>query len=291
VGGVALPVSLVVAVALAFGLVIGSFLNVVIHRLPRGESLVWPGSRCPHCREPIAPWHNVPLLSYLWLRGRCARCGARISPRYPAVELLTGLLFAAIAWRYGAVPLTPVLCVFAAALVAAAGIDLDHGIIPDEISVGGLGLALLAVPAARALSGEPLLDAALRSAGGALLGGGTLWAVGFGHARIATALGRRFEHWPGEGEALPRPGTLDYWTWFPGLGFGDVKLLALVGAVTGPLGVVETLLLASVAGLALGAVWALVERRWDSPYGFGPAIATGALLVVLLPRPLLSFGL
>jgi leader peptidase (prepilin peptidase)/N-methyltransferase len=272
------------ALALALGLIVGSFLNVVIHRLPRGESLVRPGSRCPRCSHAVAPWDNVPVLSYLWLRGRCRHCRARISWRYPAIELLTGVLFASVALRYGATALTPVLLALTAALIASAAIDFDHRIIPDQISVGGLLLAVLVVPGVHALAGTPLPAALFRSGAGALLGGGLLWVVGFGHARVSTVLGRRFEHWPGEGEALPRPGSLDYWVWFPGVGLGDVKLLAMIGAVVGPVGVLETILAASLAGLALGVAWALVTRRWSAPFGFGPAIAAGALVVILVPH-------
>ena len=272
------------AIALVFGLMVGSFLNVVIHRLPRGESLVRPRSRCPHCGHAIAAWQNVPVLSYLWLRGRCRTCGTRISLRYPAVELLTGLVFAAIALRYGAAPMTPVWFAFAASLIAAAIIDIDHQIIPDEISLGGLVVALALVPAVSGLSGEPFSGALGRSVAGAVLGGGLLWTVGFTHARLSVALGREFEHWPGEGEEVPTPRSADYWVWFPGLGFGDVKLLAMVGAAIGPMGVIETILVASIAGLVGGVVWAAAYRSWSAPFGFGPAIAAGALLVVLVPH-------
>jgi leader peptidase (prepilin peptidase)/N-methyltransferase len=282
-----LPPLLIPTAAFAFGLAIGSFLNVVIYRLPRGESLLRPGSHCPHCARAVAPWDNVPLLAYLWLRGRCRHCREPISIRYPVVELLNGLIFAAIAWQHGASPMTPVWCGFAAALIAAAVIDLDHRIIPDEISVGGLVLALITVPAVASLSGESLGAALLRSGAGALLGGGALWSVGFAHARFSTAVGRVFEHWPGPGEEIPRPSSLDYWIWFPGLGFGDVKLLAMIGAVLGPVGVLETILAASVVGLVLGIGWALATRTWNAPFGFGPAIAAGALLVVLTPGRLL----
>ena len=168
-------------------------------------------------------------------------------------------------------------------MIAAAAIDFDHRIIPDEISLGGLLVALAAVPAAQWADGSPYWGALQRSALGALLGAGALWIVGFVHARVASAMGRRFDHWPGEGESLPRPGSLDYWTWFPGVGFGDVKLLAMIGAVIGPLGVLETILAASFAGLVLGIGWAAVTRQWNAPFGFAPALAAGALLVVLSP--------
>ena len=278
-----IPVEALAAAAFLIGLVIGSFVNVVIHRLPRGESLAWPGSRCPACRAPIRWFDNLPLVSWLLLRGRCRRCAAPISPRYPAVELVTALVFTAFALRHGAGPMLLVWWAFAAALIATAAIDFAHQIIPDEISLGGLLVALVAVPGIQALTGAPFAAALLRSAAGALLGAGIFWSIGFVHARVSAALGREFAHWPGEGESLPTPGSLDYWVWFPGVGFGDVKLLAMIGAVLGPLGVLWTILAASLLGLALGLGFALVTRRWNAPFGFGPAIASGALLVALLP--------
>jgi leader peptidase (prepilin peptidase) / N-methyltransferase len=282
----AVPDRVWVGFALVFGLCVGSFLNVVIHRLPRDESIVHPSSHCPRCRTPLRWFDNLPLVSYLWLRGRCRGCGARIPLRYPVIELVTGLLFAGVALRFGAVPMTLVGCAFASALVATAAIDFDHQIIPDEISLGGLAVALVVVPATAWQGGDPLSVAVVRSLAGALLGGGMLWIVGFAHARVSAALGRSFEHWPGEGEALPRFGSLDYWTWFPGVGFGDVKLLAMIGAVLGPAGVLETIVLASLVGLAVGALVTLTRRTWNTPFGFAPAIAVGALLALLAPDPL-----
>jgi leader peptidase (prepilin peptidase)/N-methyltransferase len=270
-----------IAAAGVLGLLIGSFLNVVIHRLPRGESIVRPPSHCPGCGRRIAPFENVPLLSYLWLRGRCRGCRMRISPRYPAIEAATGLIFALLVARHGVSPMAAVYLLFAATLVAAAAIDFDHRIIPDRLSLGGLAVALVLVPAARAASGVAPADALAVSVAGALLGGGLLWTVGFIHARVAVALGRRFDHWPGDGESLPRPRSLDYWTWFPGLGFGDVKLLAMIGAVLGPIGVLEALVAAAFTGLVVGLGFAFVVRRLDAPFGFAPALAAGALLVVL----------
>jgi leader peptidase (prepilin peptidase)/N-methyltransferase len=270
------------AVAALVGAIVGSFLNVVIHRLPRGESIVRPGSRCPSCGHAIRPWNNVPILAWVWLRGRCPDCGAGIAARYPLVEAATAALFAGIALRFGATPMAPLWMAFAAALLAAAAIDFEHRVIPDEISLGGLAVGLTLVPGARVLEGVAVRDALLHAFGGALLGGGLLWVVGFVHARVCAAAGRRFEHWPGEGEAYPRPASLDYWTWFPGMGFGDVKLLAMIGAFVGPEGVVETLVAASLAGLLFGLVWAAVRRSWSTPFGFGPMLAAGALLAVLV---------
>jgi leader peptidase (prepilin peptidase) / N-methyltransferase len=284
-----MPDPALLAVAFVLGLVVGSFLNVVVHRVPRGESIVRPASRCPACGRSLRALENVPLLSYAWLRGRCAGCGARISVRYPALELATGAVFAWLAAVHGATPLLPLWWVLAAALLAAAAIDFAHHWIPDAISLGGLAFGLAAVPLAHALHGAAYAEALQSSLAGALLGGGMLWSVGFAHARLATALGRRFEHWPGEDEELPQPASLDYWTWFPGLGFGDVKLLAMIGAFLGPAGVVETVVLAAVLGLLLGVAWAIAGRGLASPFGFAPAIAGGALAVLASPTPLLSF--
>ncbi len=275
------------AFAFVFGLLIGSFLNVVIHRLPRGESIVRPRSRCPSCQRQIAATDNIPVLSYLLLRGRCRHCQAAISPRYPLIELATALVFAAIVATRGVALETPLWWFFASALIAAAGIDWDERWIPDELSLGGLGLGLVVLPLARAASGEPYVAMLAQAGLGALLGGGLLWCVGFSHARLSTAFGRSFDHWPGEGQQLPRPLSLDYWVWFPGLGFGDVKLMAMVGAFLGASGVLQTILLAAAIGIVPGAVAALSQNKLATPFGFGPAIAVAAIACALLPRALL----
>lgn len=286
--GVLLPI------ALAFGLLVGSFLNVVIHRVPLNQSVVFPPSHCPGCETSIKPWDNIPVLSYLALCGRCRNCATSISLRYPAIELLTGFLFTAIAWRFGATAWTTLYCLFGAALIAAAMIDFDHQIIPDSISLGGLVVALILVPIVAAMALDPSTPMAggflelwtasfKQSALGALVGGGSLWAVAFVHARIAVAMGRTFEHWPGEGEALPTPSEADYWLWFPGLGLGDVKLLAMIGAVVGPVGVLDTILVSSIVGLILGGTQALARGALGRPFGFAPAIAVGAVAMLFLP--------
>lgn len=274
-------------VATCFGLVIGSFLNVVIHRLPLGESVVHPPSHCPRCGAGIKGYDNVPVLAWLWLRGRCRSCGGAISARYPMIEAATGAMFGLIAWQFGVTPLSALYMVFAAGLIAASMIDFDHQIIPDEISLGGLALALVLVPSSTAWMGRAtLVEAFTYSAVGALVGGGSLWLVAFVHARVSVALGREFAHWPGEGESIPTPGQADYWLWFPGLGLGDVKLLAMIGAVLGPLGVLDTIATASAVGLLMGVGWALVKGNWESPFGFGPALGFGALVALLLPEHL-----
>ena len=133
------------------------------------------------------------------------------------------------------------------------------------------------------------LDAFSRSGLGGLLGGGLLWSVAFLHARLSVVMGRRYEHWPGEGEEPPRPSSADYYLWFPGMGLGDIKLLTMIGVFLGPVGVLETSLAASLLGLLLGTGFAVVTRSFRSPFGFGPAIAGGALLALLMPlTPLLG---
>lgn len=279
-----------VALAFGLGLLVGSFLNVVIARLPHGESVVRPRSRCPGCGHEISALENVPVLSWLWLRGRCRGCRARISLRYPLTELATALLFAAVVLRYGPSPTSVALLVLVGLLVPAAVIDFEHQWIPDGLSLGGLAAGLVLAPLASVLEGGALADALLQSAGGAALGFALLWIVGFAHARLSAASGRTFPHWPEEGEGYPSPGTLDYWTWFPGMGFGDVKLLAMIGAFLGISGVIEAIVAASLAGLVLGLAWMAVRRDAAAPFGFGPAIALGAIVVVLSPVRLSLLG-
>ena len=140
-----------------FGLVVGSFANVVIHRLPREESIVFPSSRCPHCGAAIRPWQNIPVLSWLFLRGRCASCREPISPRYPAVELLHGLGFGLVVWTFGPEPFTPLLLLFFFALVVLAFIDWDHQILPNVITLPGILVGLLGslLPERSSTGGRP----------------------------------------------------------------------------------------------------------------------------------------
>ncbi len=174
-----------------FGCIVGSFLNVCIHRMPLDQSLLRPPSHCPKCQSPI-PWRlNIPLLAWLWLKGRCANCRAPIPWRYPMVELLTGLLFAAAWLRMGsAAQLTPaaflaaaVLCVFLAGLITATFIDLDHYIIPDRITYGGMAAGLAAsLVSSRLLSLDSVMplapaSALARSAVGCVVGGAMVYAV------------------------------------------------------------------------------------------------------------------
>lgn len=242
------------------GLIVGSFLNVVVHRVPRGESIVRPSSRCPGCQAEIAPRDNIPVLSWLLLRGRCRHCSQPISPRYPAIELATGVLFALAAVRFGpSVELAAFAALFAS-LVAVTAIDLELRLVPKRIvwPTFGTGLVLLAVAAA--VLGEPrrLADAALGAAGA--------FAVLFLIHLIS-----------------PR-----------GMGFGDVRLAALLGLFLGWLGPAHVglgLFAGFVAGGLAGILALALGRSRKSALPFAPFLAAGTVLAVLLGRPILDWYL
>ncbi len=229
---------------LLLGLVIGSFLNVVIGRLPAGESIVSPRSCCPHCRTPIAWYDNVPVLSFLLLRGRCRRCGERISLQYPLVEAVMGGLAVALYVRFP-LPVALLYLPFVAALLAVAVIDLRHLIIPDRISLPGI-LAGMAVSFVNPLVSWQ--EAAL----GALLGGGVLWLVAWGYAAL-----RGHE----------------------GMGGGDIKLLAMIGAWLGWPCLPFVVFASSVLGLVAG-IGAMIQQRrgGKTMIPFGPFLVLGAYL-------------
>lgn len=230
------------AFAGSFGLVVGSFLNVVVWRLPRGESLSRPPSHCPRCARAIRWFENIPVFSWLMLRGRCRGCREPISFRYPLVELFTGLLFVA-AWHswHEHLPTAAVVAAALAALVAISFIDWEHKIIPDAISKPGLVLGLVAAiwtrfpmrPASLFGGLPPWLDRLSLALAGAAMGAGILLAIRW----LASALKKR--------EAM---------------GLGDVKLLAFIGALIGPLHVLLGLTIACVGGSVVGIAIVLVGR-------------------------------
>ncbi len=232
---------MIIVVATLLGLVVGSFLNVVIHRVPRRQSVAWPASHCPHCGEPIRPSDNVPLLSYLLLRGRCRNCKGRISARYPAVEAATGLLFGAAAYEFGMGLTLFAALVLISALVALAVIDLEHRLLPNAI-VGPAALAGLAL----SILGD--------SAG--------WWTYPLSAVAVAGAL---------FGLALVRPG---------GMGMGDVKMGGMLGAFLGPYAALAVFLGALFGAVAGGLLMAAgrVQRRSALP--FGSFMALGALVAL-----------
>lgn len=278
------------------GACVGSFANVVIHRLPRMMARAWwteaahllgdaqsasdtlgapvspqaaavavqlqdrldalpvntlarPGSACPACATPIRWWHNLPVVGWLWLRGRCAACDSRISPRYPAIELLMALLFAALGWRLGAQPQVLAWCGFAALLVTAAAIDWDTTLLPDSLT----GPLLWGGLVAAALGWTLPLPTALA---GAVAGYGALWSI-FWAFKLATGK--------------------------EGMGAGDFKLLAGIGAWLGWAALIPVALAASLVGiLAWAGLKATGGLREGGYVPFGPFLAGGALAVALV---------
>jgi len=244
--------------AFCFGAVIGSFLNVCIWRLPAGQSIVYPPSRCPQCGARVRNVDNIPLVSYAILRGRCRACRNPISMRYPLVEALTGGMFVLLLLRFGPVPMVAAYALLVAALIVITFIDLDHQIIPDAISLPGIavGLALSLVG-----YGPPFVDSAI----GVLLGGGLLYAVAVGYAALA---GRE------------------------GMGGGDIKLLAMIGAFLGWSNVLVTLILGSFVGALVGiAVIAVSGGDRHLPIPFGPFLALGATCALFFGDPLIHWYL
>lgn len=224
------------------GACVGSFLNVVVHRLPRNQSLVSPGSHCPECGSAVRAMDNIPLVSWLVLFGVCRDCGAAISARYFLVELVTAFLTMAIVARYGPGVHGAAMLILAWALLAASFIDIEHHIIPDELTIGGVALGLAMSFATPAGFGGALA--------GLTLGGGVFFAL-----------------------AIAYPG---------GMGGGDIKLMAAIGAFSGwkltLLTIILGSLLGAVAGLA-GMVFFGRKRKDHIP--FGPFLAAGAIVSML----------
>jgi leader peptidase (prepilin peptidase)/N-methyltransferase len=220
----------------AFGAIVGSFLNVVIHRYPREESVVYPPSRCPHCSAPIKPYDNVPILSYLWLLGRCRACRTGISPRYPLVELANALFYVGIFQRTGLTPGFLPLAALVSMTIALIYIDLEIQILPDVIDIPGaaIGLALGALHFGAAYPGLLLSSTLLESVAGAALGAGILLVIGMTYKLV-----RKIE----------------------GMGLGDVKMMAMLGAVLGWEPLLPLLLIASVSGTVIGLVVAIRSER------------------------------
>jgi len=264
--------------ALLLGLIIGSFLNVCIYRWPRDLSVVRPRSHCPSCEKMIAWYDNVPLVSYLVLRGSCRNCGTRISWRYPVVELSTGLLFFYFVLTDGVTVLALKMCVFSALLVGLIFSDLEERILPDEMTKGGILLGLVFAWFVRLedIGSQAILgimqwwfglrvpakfDSLAQAAIGAVLPAFFLWIGGFLYEKV-----RHRE----------------------GLGFGDVKLIAMVGAFLGLQAALTTLLFGSVAGAVIGFTYIKLTHKDASNYElpFGTFLGIAGLWAGIMAKGL-----
>ena len=250
-----------------FGAMVGSFLNVCIGRIPNDESVVSPPSHCPKCKASIAFYDNFPLLSYLWLRGKCRDCHERISPRYFVVELLTGLVALALYFRFGLSYTFVVSFVFAAALIVISFIDLDVRIVPDVISLPGIifGLVFSVVGYFVFTDAFEIIPTPLSSLIGILVGGGFLLATAWIYEKV---------------------------TGVDGMGGGDIKLLAMIGAFLGWPSIPVTLFVASVLGSVIGVglmVATGAGRRLALP--FAPFLCSGALIYLFYGEALIRFYL
>jgi leader peptidase (prepilin peptidase)/N-methyltransferase len=246
-----------IGLAAIVGAVIGSFLNVCIYRLPLGKSIVWPASACETCGRELSWYENLPIVSWTALRGRCRTCKAPLSIRHPIVEAVTAVMFGTAAWYYGPTVLLASRLVFGCALIVLFAIDLEHHLLPNAITLPGIAVGL-----AFSMVTEPGWQACLF---GAVVGGGSLFLIAEGYYRL------RHEE---------------------GLGMGDVKMLAMVGAFIGWQLTIVTLMMASVAGSVVGLL-IIAARRGDMKYAlpFGTFLAMGAALAATVGPGLLSWYL
>jgi leader peptidase (prepilin peptidase)/N-methyltransferase len=241
--------------AALLGLVVGSFLNVLIYRIPRQMSFILARSHCVYCGAPVRARDNIPLVSYLFLRGRCRACNAPISPRYPAVEALTAALFAGCVFRFGLTPAAGVAAILCSLLIVLSMIDAEHYLLPDKMTMPGILLGLLLQPLFPTVM---LIDAIV----GAALGAGALILL------------------------------INFWYWLrkeEGMGLGDVNMLAMVGAFLGWQGMLVTLISAAFLGAIVGLILIAMQRLgFKSRLPFGVFLALGALVALFWGGGLLS---
>jgi leader peptidase (prepilin peptidase)/N-methyltransferase len=242
--------TLAAIISLVFGLIIGSFLNVCIYRIPRELSIVSPASSCPNCKTPIRAWDNIPVISYLILAGKCRKCGEKISLRYPSVELLNGLMYAAVLYHFGLGWHLPLLFALVSSLIVITFIDLDFQIIPDVITLPGM---IIGLAASHFIMPDPFATYSLlgfvNSVIGLLAGGVTFYLIAI----------------------LSRGG----------MGGGDVKMMAMVGSFMGWEGVFLTTLVGSLTGSLIGIGLIIFKgkgRKTKIP--FGPFLALGSLVAL-----------
>ena len=237
----------------AFGLIIGSFCNVVIYRLPQGKSIVTPGSQCRSCGSPIRPWDNIPLLSYFLLRGRCRFCKEPISTRYPTIECISGMLFVLLYLKFGLSMTFSVYALLTSALLIVALIDLDHRIIPNIITLPGMAVGV-------GLSMGVLPITPLASLFGLMIGGAIFYLI-----------------------ALVSKG---------GMGGGDIKLIAMIGAFLGLQGGLFTIFASALLGSVVGLMLMLLGKRGRKDrVPFGPFLSFGAILFMLCGDGLIQWYL
>jgi leader peptidase (prepilin peptidase) / N-methyltransferase len=258
---------MVYSIAFVFGALVGSFLNVCIVRIPNGNSIISPPSHCPKCKAAIPFYDNIPLLSYLILRARCRTCGERISPRYFVVELLTALLALALFDRFGFGFSFVASFVFVAALIVISFVDLDVRIVPDVISLPGIivGLTLSVVGYFAVSKPSGIIPSPFSSFIGILAGGGFLLATAWIYEKV---------------------------TGVEGMGGGDIKLLAMIGAFLGWPAIPVTLFFASLVGSIVGIACMVATgagRRFALP--FAPFLCSGALLFIFFGEDLIQFYL
>ncbi len=248
-------------IAAAFGLLIGSFLNVCIYRMPRNLSIVIPSSRCPNCDSEIRPWDNIPVVSYLILGGRCRNCKAKISVRYPLVEALNAFLYAAVIWRYGIGWNSIVYAVLCSSLIVITFIDLEFQIIPDRITLAGIPLGLVA---GFYLLNDPFMRADFLGYKASLIG----MAAGGGLFYLVAVLSRG------------------------GMGGGDIKMMAMVGASMGWKAVLLTTFLGSLSGSIIGVFLMVFRGRGrKTKIPFGPFLALGSVITLFFGQEILLWYL
>jgi leader peptidase (prepilin peptidase) / N-methyltransferase len=244
-----MPSGIIFFIVFVFGACIGSFLNVCIYRIPAARSIVRPRSSCPECNSTIRFYDNIPILSYLWLRGKCRDCGTEFSARYPVIEFITGLLACACFIKFGLSIEAAVYFCFIAALVVISFIDIDHQIVPDSISLPGIPVGLISSFILPSIHFKEALI-------GVFLGGGVLYFIAWGYQLI---------------------------TGKEGMGGGDIKLLAMIGAFIGWKGVLIVIFISSAAGAFIGIVLMLVANKTlKYAVPFGPFLSLGAVVYILL---------
>jgi leader peptidase (prepilin peptidase)/N-methyltransferase len=267
-----------------FGAAVGSFLNVVIHRVPNEESIVFPNSACPKCGNPIKPYDNIPIVSWLVLGGKCRNCKEPISPRYPAVELLTAFLYVLVYWQIGLGAFLPIALVFVSTMVALIFIDSEHMILPNAITYPLLGFGLLVRlvfgsffsgtyisdtntwPISQLSSLHPIAQSVVGALLGALVGGGFLWLVG---------------------EAWKRLRGVD------AMGLGDVKMMAAVGALLGWKLTLVSIFLGAFSGALIGVFLIARQRDRDlqTQVPFGIFLGIGSIVSLLFGERLIAWYL